>query len=126
MEPYKGKGYQTLLKVPNVNLTCSSEQIKSFVPQFLHKYVQKDFGAIPSLYIIKPFDEDIRFSEISIVFLMSYYLGMLVRYYPTHWISLIQGDNGDRYWPILNRAQNYVLQVFPELCIELINEKLKL
>lgn len=126
LEPYKGKGYQTLLKIPNVNLTCSSEQINSFVPQFLHKYVQKDFGAIPSLYIIKPFDEDIRFSEISIVFLMSYYLGMLVRYYPTHWISLIQGDNGDRYWPILNRAQNYVLQVFPELCIELINEKLKL
>ena len=73
--------------------------------------------------IVAPFEDNKRFSEIAVVFLLSYYLGMLVRYYPTHWISLIQGDNGDEYWPILNRAQNYVLQVFPALCIELINDR---
>ena len=121
---YKEHGYHCAVNGMNVSVTCSSEQINNYTPQFLHKYVQKDFGAIPSLFITKPFEEKTRFSEISVTFLMSYFLGMLVRYYPTHWISLIQGDNGDGYWPVLNRAQNYVLQVFPELCIELINDRL--
>lgn len=124
LAPYKKNGYQCTVNGKNVVLTCSSEQINDYIPQFLHKYVLKDFGTIPSLFIASPFEDNTRFSEISVVFLMSYYLGMLVRYYPTHWISLIQGDNGDGYWPVLNRAQNYVLQVFPELCIELINDRL--
>ena len=47
---------------------------------------------------------------------------MLVRYYPTHWTSLVQGENGDIYWPILNRAQNYVENIYPELVLELIND----
>lgn len=121
---YKKNGFQCTGSNKNVKLTTTSEQLNKYVPQFLHKYVHKDFGTIPSLCIVAPFNDNTRFSEIAIVFLMSYYLGMLVRYYPTHWISLVQGDNGDEYWPILNRAQNYVLQVFPELCMELINDRL--
>ena len=48
-------------------------------------------GVIPSLSLIRPFDETRRYSELAIVFLISYYLGMLVRYYPTHWNALVQG-----------------------------------
>lgn len=124
LSSYKGHGFQCASKGNGSNITCTSEQLKNFVPQFLHKYVQKDFGTFPSLYLLAPFDDNMRLSEIAVAFLMSYYLGMLVRYYPTHWISLVQGDNGDEYWPVLNRAQNYVLQVFPELCMELINDRL--
>ena len=121
---YKKNSYQcTAANNSIIKLTCTSEQLNNYVPQFLHKYVHKVLGTIPSLCIVAPFEDNKRFSEIAVVFLLSYYLGMLVRYYPTHWISLIQGDNGDEYWPILNRAQNYVLQVFPELCVELINDR---
>lgn len=60
-----------------------------------------------------------------ICYLVSYFMGMLSRYYPTHWVSLINGGPGDRLWPIINRAQNYVETVFPELIVELIQEKLK-
>lgn len=121
---YKRNGYNCTVNGQKIKLSATSEQLNKYVPQFLHKYVHKDFGTIPSLCIVEPFTESMRFSEIAIVFLMSYYLGMLVRYYPTHWISLIQGDNGDKYWPVLNRAQNYVLQVFPELSMGLINDRL--
>lgn len=124
LSAYKRNGYQCISKGNGLEITCTSEQLNNYVPQLLHKYVQKDFGTIPSLYLVAPFEENMRLSEIAVVFLMSYYLGMLVRYYPTHWISLIQGDNGDGYWPVLNRAQNYVMQVFPELCMELIQERL--
>ena len=125
LSSYKGHGFLCASRGNSlINITCTSEQMYNFVPQFLHQYVQKDFGTIPSLYLLSPFENNMRLSEIAVVFLMSYYLGMLVRYYPTHWISLVQGDNGDEYWPVLNRAQNYVLQVFPELCMELINYRL--
>jgi hypothetical protein len=46
---------------------------------------------------------------------------MLARYYPTHWMALVQGDKGDTLWPTINRAQHYVENAFPELVIEMID-----
>ena len=57
--------------------------------------------------------------------MVSYVLGMLVRYYPTHWMSLTKGDKGDEWWPTINRAQQFVEQSFPELVIELISDVIK-
>jgi len=101
-------------------LTCSTEFLEKNIPLFLHKYVHKTFGIIPNLYIVEPFECKECYSEISITYMLSYYLGILVRYYPTHWTALVQGEKGDLYWPILNRAQNFVENVFPQLVIELI------
>ena len=106
-------------------LSCSSEIFTKNLPLFLHKYVNKMFGAIPVLHIVQPFDNKNYYSEIALTFLLSYYLGMLVRYFPTHWNSLVQGESGDIYWPVLNRAQSYVETVYPELIIEFINDILK-
>ena len=104
-------------------LSCSSEVFVKHLPLFLHQYVNA-FG-IPILHIVQPFEDKNYYSEIALTFLLSYYLGMLVRYFPTHWNSLVQGENGDIYWTILNRAQNYVETVYPKLVIELINDILK-
>lgn len=106
-------------------LSCSSELFTKNPPQFLHAYVNKMFEDIPNLYIVQTFDNNNYYSEIALIFLLSYYLGMLVRYYPTHWNSLVQGESGDIFWPVLNRAQSYVETVYPELIIELINDILK-
>lgn len=105
-------------------LSCSSEVFIKRPPVFYHDYLNSPFG-IPQLYVVQPFDNSIYYSEIAITFLLSYYLGMLVRYFPTHWTSLVQGENGDMYWPILNRAQNYIENVYPELILELINDILE-
>ena len=53
-----------------------------------------------------------------ITFILSYALGMLVRYYPTHWIALINGGQGDRLRQTVNRAQQSVENFFPELVAE--------
>ena len=73
LSSYKGHGFQCASKGNGSNITCTSEQLKNFLPQFLHKYVQKDFGTIPSLYLLAPFDDNMRLSEIAVAFLMSYY-----------------------------------------------------
>lgn len=125
VDAYHQMGYTSVTSYNKCDLRCDAEIFKQKMPQFLHKYMHKSMGVIPSLYLIRPFDETRRYSELAIVFLMSYYLGMLVRYYPTHWNALVQGDNGDIYWPVLNRAQTYVEKVFPELVIELLNDMLQ-
>lgn len=106
-------------------LKCCSDTFSEFRPLFYHKYVNNIFSSIPELFMVQPFGNTNCYSEMAVVYLLSYYLGMLVRYYPTHWNALIQGEKGDIYWPILNRAQKYTEMVFPELVIEFVNDKLK-
>lgn len=118
-------GYAIVDSNKTYELSCSEEIFTKNLPLFLHKYVNKMFGAIPVLHIVQPFDDKNYYSEIALTFLLSYYLGMLVRYFPTHWNSLVQGESGDIYWTVLNRSQNYVETVYPELIMECINDILE-
>lgn len=61
-----------------------------------------------------------NYSELSIIFILSFYLGMLVRYFPTHWTALVNGYKGDIYGSILKKTQKYIEEVFPKLVSELI------
>ena len=90
----------------------------------MHSYIQKSFGSIPCLYIVEPLECSSNYCELGVCYLISYFMGMLSRYYPTHWVTLINGGIGDRLWPIINRAQNYVESVFPKLIVEFLREKL--
>ncbi len=100
-------------------LTCDASTFSQNPPLFVHSYVQKTFGAIPNLHIAEPFSGKFAYSAM-------YYLsncllpGMLRRYFPTHWISLIQGERGDALWPTINRAQQFVENSYPELVVEMI------
>lgn len=119
---YEGFGY-TITSDPDwITLTCDADTIANNLPMFIHRYIHKRFGSIPYLYITEPFPAGTRYSQLCITYMVSYILGMLVRYYPTHWISLIQGDKGDSLWPTINRAQQLVEQSFPELVTELISD----
>lgn len=106
-------------------LTCDSETFSNNLPLFTHSYLNKTFGAIPSLHIAAPFQSGGRYSQACITYMVSYILGMLVRYYPTHWIALSQGAKGDLLWPTINHAQRLVEESFPELLIELIDDFLQ-
>lgn len=90
----------------------------------MHSYVNKMFGSIPNLFIVKPIHGDARLSQLAITYTLAYCLGMLTRYFPSHWVALQSGTKGDGLWPTINAAQDYVESVFPELVIELINYSL--
>lgn len=126
LEKYRNAGYEVNeIDKRQCSLGCSESLFDQNPPFFLHSYIHKTFGAIPQLYVVEPLNCACSYCELCICYLISYFMGMLSRYYPTHWVSLINGGPGDRLWPIINRAQNYVETVFPELIIELIQEKLK-
>lgn len=103
------------------DLRASKELFCDQMPQYMHTYVNKTFGTIPSLHITKPFDSGARYSQLAITYMLSYCLGMLARYFPTHWVSLFSADKGDGLWPAINSAQKYIDNCFPELIVELIH-----
>ncbi|WP_234191875.1 YaaC family protein [Pseudacidovorax sp. NFM-22] len=103
------------------SLTCSAKTFGEKTPQFTHAYVDKIFGSIPSLHIAAPFQSEVRYSQVAITYIISYFLGMLARYFPTQWTALYSGSKGDVLWPSISAAQRYVETTFPELIIELIN-----
>lgn len=103
-------------------LTASAEIFSKQTPQFMHTYIQKMFGAIPTLFLAAPMPSGNRYSQLCITYMVGFVLGMLARYFPTHWVSLAQGDKGDALWPTLNQAHRVVLGSFPELVAEIIGD----
>lgn len=119
---YVDLGYEVAPNGTFSKIKCSSQAFEAALPQFMHAYVNKMFGSIPSLHIAKPFQNDVRLSELGIAYMLSYFLGMLTRYFPTHWVALHSGSKGDGLWPTVSAAQSYVEAVFPEMIIELIQD----
>ena len=121
---YADLGYEVIQNGELSQIKCSSQTFGTSKPQFMHTYVNKMFDSIPTLHIVKPIQKDIRLSQLSITYALSYILGMLTRYFPTQWIALHSGTKGDGLWPTIHAAQNYVELAFPELIIELIHDML--
>lgn len=124
LDRYKENGYSIDVEQNSLRITCPSDKFKENLPLFIHSYVYKMFGSIPSLYIVEPFKNFSSYSQICMTYLVSYYLGMLVRYFPSYWVSLITGAIGDKAWPVINRAQHYVETIYPELVIEFIRNEI--
>ena len=119
---YEELGYATSSDGNWCVVTCETETLKKDFPLFVHSYINKMFGSIPVLYVAEPFSGGIRYSQLCITYMVSFILGMLVRYYPTHWMALIHGERGDSMWPTINRAQQLVEETYPELVAEMIDD----
>ena len=52
-------------------------------------------------YIIQDFPNNDRLPRYVILYLYAYILGMLVRYFPTKWMSLVNGEKGDAARPLI-------------------------
>lgn len=119
---YKNVGYHVEPAAQNVVLKADSDTFERAPVQFTHTYLGKTFG-IPGMFATEPFPNDERYSQIAICYMVSYCLGMLARYYPTHWISMSTGQRGDHLWPTLRQAQRIVEISFPELVDEFVRDR---
>jgi hypothetical protein len=82
--------------------------------------VKNDGRGIP--YMVEPLAHGIRLSSLSLLFLVSYALGMIVRYHPSHWAVLAGTGPGDSIRPLLNTAAQTVERRFPELVLDEIEQ----
>ncbi len=116
-------GYTTSQEASLVVIKADAATFSRNQPQFVHAYVKKTFGSIPGLYIAPPFGDSTRYSQLAMTYMLSYFLGMLTRYFPTQWVALASGAKGDEIWPAINAAQRYIESSFPELILELILDR---
>jgi len=98
---------------------------KEDLPLFINSFVEKQFDKIPILYITKPLPKNVYVSQIPLTFILSYFLGMLCRYFPSHWMALSRGNIGDEAWPLMQSCITYIDKSFPQLLAEFIQEKSK-
>jgi hypothetical protein len=68
---------------------------QSDCPMFINSYVEKSFGSIPNFYLAQPFPDNVCVAQIPLTFILSYCIGMLRRYFPSHWVALSKGHIGD-------------------------------
>ncbi|WP_336718002.1 YaaC family protein [Asaia bogorensis] len=71
-------------------------------------------------FIIEDFPNGDRLSEILRTFLLSYILGMIVRYYPSRWMALLRNEKGDVAQPCLRAISKVVAEDFPRLVVEIL------
>lgn len=86
---------------PTHELEVSFEGIS---PESLIPHLRNIVSISRDPYIVEPFPEDVNLSYPSLLFAFSYALGMLVRYYPTYWMSMMGHGRGDSNLPLLRAA----------------------
>ncbi len=69
-------------------------------------------------FLLAPFSGGLKLSYFSLLFVASYMIGMMVRYFPTVWASLSRGINGDMVFPLLEASVNAVQRQFPVTLLE--------
>jgi len=70
--------------------------------------------------VIVPWDTDVYVSPLLKCYLTAYILGMLVRYFPSRWMSVTHGQKGDGMLPLLREAMDYVDREFPRITLEIL------
>jgi hypothetical protein len=123
-DSYGSAGFNVTRADSFYDVGCDATMMGRSTPQFMHTYVNKMFGSIPTLYIVKPLPSGARYSQMAMTYMTSYVLGMLTRYFPTHWVSLLSGEKGDALWPAINAVQRYIDSAFPEMVVEFIHDTL--
>ncbi len=82
----------------------------------------EDFLAIGDLWTVARYPEGCKLSKIQTLFILSYFLGMLVRYYPTQWTALVHGQIDDAALPSLASATELLEGQFPRLVLEFLSD----
>ena len=72
------------------------------------------YGSGEYMSVILDFPNGDKMTEFFKLYLVSYCLGMLSRYFPSVWMALLRNEKGDFAQPLLVRAVEAIETEFPE------------
>jgi len=75
-------------------------------------------GSTGELCLKLPTDEGVVLSSLLALYLASYATGMLVRYHPGYWMTLVGRTKGDAMAPLLSAAASVIEEQLPRLILE--------
>jgi len=101
-------------------------QLQHWNYRIQHKSLEELLNVLPSLentdsdhvFLVAPFNGGLYLSVLVKLFVTSYFLGMLVRYYPTNWLALQSRQKGDFMLPMVREAVNLIDDQFPTLLLD--------
>jgi hypothetical protein len=101
------------MPIPNYYVQIPGSDLNALKP--LLPVTHYDGG--DGMYVVEDFPNGDRLSELLRTFLLSYFLGMLVRYFPSRWMALLRNEKGDAAQPVLIAAVNAIEGDFPKLIL---------
>jgi hypothetical protein len=117
---------------PDINIRCEDQYHhigalqglyfninRDLSPQAMRDYVlpiKNDMQNIP--YVVEPLSGKVILSTLSLLFLASYTLGNMVRYFPLRWADLVSRGIGDSILPLLRATESLIENRFPELVLQ--------
>ncbi len=119
---YSANSIEISVNDGQAKLTTSVEDA---VPILTNSYLEMAFGSIPYTYISARLDGGVALAQIPIAYALSFSLGMLCRYFPTHWVALTQGQANTGAWPLVQVAITYIQAAYPRLIVEYLEEQTK-
>jgi malic enzyme len=76
------------------------------------------FARIGEVDIVPPFEHSENICEVGQYFASAYIMGMMVRYYPTHWVALSRTENGDAVYPLMLKLVKQIEYYFPRIALD--------
>lgn len=95
--------------------------LDTYFPQVSQRFADPLNAGIAGLALTKPIPDGIRLNSITQFTAISYFLGMLCRYFPSVWISLGRTEKGDAVYPLMVKIMDTIEQHFPRLILEFLN-----
>ena len=114
----------------DVTLTTSDEawpyKVKNIWYRINHSSESELLAKLPPIksdkegntYVVGPLPSDLDLSSLSLLYLIAYSMGMLARYYPSKWLSLLNSSKGDFAFPLMKAATIVVEDRFPQLVLQ--------
>jgi len=104
--------------------TSSSNKIQTsnkMFPQFSQLFTDSFRMGIGEAVITKTIKNSIHLNSLAQYFSLSYFLGMLCRYFPSVWMCLERGGKGDAIYPLMVKSIRLIEEHFPELVFEFLS-----
>ena len=94
------------------------------IPQFTQSINQDPFE-IGEVVISKIINENIYLNSLSQFYSLSFFLGMLSRYFPSYWINLNKTEKGDCIYPLFLKSLDIISKEYPKLIAEYLDNPRK-
>lgn len=101
----------------------TQNKIRVIAPSALHPQFSQMFrdpfnAGLREVVVTKSIDYKTHLNTLSQLYCLSYFFGMLARYFPSVWISLGRTEKGDAIYPLVIRSVDFIEKHFAELVLE--------
>jgi len=75
---------------------------------------------IGDVVLYRPLESNLYFTPLAACFMVSFFLGMLCRYFPTTWINIARTEKGDAFYPLATRLLDWTEEAFPAMVVDVL------